>query len=265
VLDRQWKRLGYVDRPAFDQALSEYDAFVKLLRDCGCAPLFLPVDNSTTIDSIYVRDAAILTDAGAVLSRMGKAARSEEPSALETSLTRWGVPILGRIAGDGRVEGGDVVWLDGSTVAVGRGYRTNDAGLEQLVAFVEDLVDNVIVVPLPHWNGPDDVFHLMSIFSPVDHDLALVYSPLLPVPFREELLARGLTLIEVPAAEFQSLGCNVLAVAPRTCIVVEGNVETRRRLEHAGVRVFGYRGTHISGMGLGGPTCLTRPLERRRA
>ena len=102
-------------------------------------------------------------------------------------LREIGVPIAGAISGDGRIEGGDVTWLDQKTLAVGRGYRTNDEGIRQLRELLGDGVE-VVVVPLPHWRGPADVFHLMSMISPVAEDLAVVYSPLLPVPFREFLL-----------------------------------------------------------------------------
>ncbi len=120
----------------------------------------------------------------------------------------------------------------------------------------------MIVVPLPHYKGPDDVFHLMSIISPLDHDLALVHSPLMPVPFRDWLLARGIRRVEVAEAEFETLGCNALALAPRRCLMVEGNPETRARLEAAGCEVLTYDGAEISMKGAGGPTCLTRPLAR---
>jgi N-dimethylarginine dimethylaminohydrolase len=102
----------------------------------------------------------------------------------------------------------------------------------------------------------------MSIVSPVDRDLAVVYAPLLPIPFRETLLDRGYTLVDVPDEEFASMGANVLAIAPRRGIALDGNPETRRRLERAGADVLVYDGTEISMKGGGGPTCLTRPIER---
>ena len=124
-------------------------------------------------------------------------------------------------------------------------------------------MDEVIPVPLPHWEGPDNAFHLMSILSPIDHDLALVYSRLLPVPLRQWLLGRGMTLLEVPDSEYASMACNVLAVAPRKCIMLSGNRETQEILEKAGVEVWTYKGKEISVKGGGGPTCLTRPILRR--
>ncbi len=173
-----------------------------------------------------------------------------------------GYPIAGTITPPGRLEGGDVIWLDSRTIAVGRGYRTNDAGIAQLRALLGDAVDEMIVVQLPHWRGPADVFHLMSIISPVDRDLAVVYSALMPVSFREWLLERGMTLVEVPDEEFESMGTNVLAIEPRRAVMVAGNPVTRGRLEHAGAEVIEYEGQDISLKGGGGPTCLTRPLAR---
>ena len=173
-----------------------------------------------------------------------------------------GYPIAGRIAPPGLLEGGDVIWLDRRTVAVGRGYRTNDEGIAQLRLLLGDSIDELIVVPLPHWRGPGDVFHLMSMISPVDRDLAVVYSPLMPVTFRETLCARGITLVEVPDDEFETMGANVLAIGPRRCIMVAGNPMTRARLEQAGAQVAEYEGLDISLKGGGGPTCLTRPLQR---
>jgi N-dimethylarginine dimethylaminohydrolase len=162
------------------------------------------------------------------------------------------------------MEGGDVVWLDDHTVAVGYGYRTDAEGILQLRTILGDLIDELIVVPLPHWRGPGDVLHLMSLVSPVDRDLAVVYSPLLPVAFRQRLVSRGFELIEVPDEEFETMGTNVLALGPRDCLMLAGNPRTRAALERAGARVLEYVGQDISVKGAGGPTCLTRPLARAR-
>ena len=155
-----------------------------------------------------------------------------------------------------------MLWLDPRTLAVGQGYRTNAEGIRQLRALLGDAVDAVEVVPLPHWRGPASCLHLMSFISLIDRDLALVYSPLMPVPFRESLLARGFTLVEVPDQEFDTLGCNVLAIAPRVCVMVEGNPRTKALLEEAGAQVHTFKGLEICIKGEGGPTCLTRPLLR---
>src|SRR6185436_3452437 len=208
---REWSDLNFTAPPDFARAVSDYDAFVDAVQRAGGDVRALPGDPTVTLDSIYVRDAAVVFARGVILCNMGKPQRASEPAAQEVALRALGFTIAGRIEPPGKLEGGDVAWLDKRTVAVGRGYRTNDDGIRQLRALLGDTIDELIVVALPHWRGPGDVFHLMSIISPVDKDLAVVYSPLLPVPFREQLLARGITLVEVPDDEFESMGANVLA------------------------------------------------------
>lgn len=262
AIDRQWQELNYSARPDLAGAVEEYDRFVALLEGFGIDVHFLPRDERVSLDSLYPRDAAIPCSKGMILCNMGKAARRAEPAALEAAFRSIDIPIHGAITGEGRLEGGDVIWIDERTLAVGRGYRTNDEGIRQLRGLLGDCVDEVLVVPLPHWRGPQGVFHLMSILSPVDHDLAVTYSPLMPVPFREALLSRGIEFVEVSDAEFSTMGCNVLAVAPRRCVMLAGNPLMKARLEAAGVEVHVVEGREICSKGAGGPTCLTRPILR---
>jgi N-dimethylarginine dimethylaminohydrolase len=262
TIAKQWRTLNFTAPPDLGSAIAEYDRFVASLHDGGATVHFLPASDATTLDSVYVRDASIVCDRGAILCRMGKPAREAEPEAQLAALRALGYPVVGAISAPGRVEGGDVVWLDERTIAVGRGYRTNDAGIAQLQALLGNTIDNLITVQLPHWRGPGDVFHLMSIISPIDGDVAVVYSPLMPVGFRESLIERGISLIEVPDEEFATMGANVLSIGRRRVLMLKGNSLTRARLEAAGVEVIEYEGANISVMGGGGPTCLTRPLLR---
>lgn len=256
----EWRALNFTAPPDVEVAVGQHAAFRGLLERAGARVESLD-GPGLTLDSIYVRDASIVTPRGVVLCRMGKAARSEEPKAQRRLFDALGLPIAGTIEAPGTIEGGDVVWFDAKTVAIGRGYRTNDAGIAQFRGLLGNDVE-VWVVPLPHYRGPADVFHLMSILSPVAGDLAVAYSPLMPVPFREWLLDRGLRLVEVPDSEFESMGPNVLAVGPRRVVMVSGNPVTQARLESEGVEVWTYDGSEISLKGGGGPTCLTRPLAR---
>jgi len=261
AIEIQWRQLGYLRKPELGRAMDEHRALRALLEKLGSKVDLLPPHPATTLDSIYARDASILTDRGIILCNMGKVARASEPQAQGEAFGEMGLPVLGEIQGAGRVEGGDFVWLDDATAVVGRGYRTNDEGIRQLTDLIGEGVE-VVVVPLPHWKGPSDVLHLMSVLSPIDVNLALVYSPLLPVPFREFLLDREISLVDVSEEEFGSMGGNVLAVAPGVCVMLEGNPITRGRLEAAGAEVHTYEGEEISVPGSGGPTCLTRPLLR---
>jgi N-dimethylarginine dimethylaminohydrolase len=260
--EREWRPLNYAAPPDIARASSEHDRFIEILRAAGADVRCLPADDDTTLDSIYVRDASIVSPRGLILCRMGKPQRASEPAAQERAFAASpAVTVAGRIQPPGTLEGGDLIWLDAGTVAVGHGYRTNAEGIRQLRALLGASV-TVVDVPLPHWRGDRDVMHLMSLISPVDRDLAVVYSPLMPVPFRQWLVARGVRLVEVPDAEFDSMGTNVLALAPRQCLMVSGNPQTRARLEAAGATVIEYEGREISEKGAGGPTCLTRPLAR---
>lgn len=262
VIDLQWKNLNFTAPPDFSRALREYDGFLELIANAGATLMELPKCADVTLDSIFTRDASIVSSGGIILCSMGKRERSAEPTAQEAELKARQWPVAGRITLPGLLEGGDLVWLDSRTIAVGQGYRTNAEGIRQLRLLLKDSVDQLLVVPLPHWRGPSDVMHLMSLISPIDTNLAVVYSRLLPVMFREELLRRAYQLIEVPDEEFVTLGTNVLTVAPRVCVMVKGNPQTRARLERAGTTVFEYEGNEISLKGGGGPTCLTRPLAR---
>jgi len=263
-IDAEWRPLNYYSRPDLRDAIAEYDGFLAALAGLvpGVEIEMLAPDQGLTMDSIYPRDAAIACNKGMILCNMGKPARGSEPAAEQKLFAKAGIPIHGAIVGEGRLEGGDVAWIDEKTLAVGRGYRTNDEGIRQLSALLEACDAEVVVMPLPHYKGPGDVFHLMSVLSPIDHDLALVYSPLMTVPFRERLLARGMRLVEVPDEEFESMGCNVFAVAPGKCLMLDGNPVTAARLEKAGVEVRLYKGDEISRKGAGGPTCMTRPILR---
>ena len=261
-LTKQWKELQFLTKPNFEESLKEYNAFQLFFTNKNIETCFFPADQKTWIDSIYCRDASIATDFGMIICNMGKKGRIQEPKAqLETYLQNT-VKILGEITFPGTLEGGDVAWLDQSTLAVGHTYRTNEEGIRQLKVLLLPKGIEVIVVELPHYKGKEDVFHLMSILSPVDKNLAVVYSPLMPIKFRNQLLERGFQLIEVPDEEFESMGCNVLAVAPRDCVMVDGNPITKKLLEQAGCQVVAYKGNEISVKGGGGPTCLTRPLKR---
>ena len=261
TVNRQSSKLNYSDTPDFEIACKDYDQFLDLIRSFGAEIHFLPSSN-TSLDSIYTHDPCIVTNGGAILCNMGKPQRSNEPDNMEKYFKSIGVPILGRIEGTGTLEGGDIIWVDERTVAVGEGYRSNMEGIDQFKHLLGDLVDSVIPVALPHWTGPEDCLHLMSNISPIDHDLYLVYSRLLSVSFREYLLDRKIQLIEVPDEEYASMGCNVLAMANRKVIMIEGNPITQNRLENEGVEVHTYNGSEISLKGAGGPTCLTRPFSR---
>jgi N-dimethylarginine dimethylaminohydrolase len=261
TIDREWRDLNYHTAPEFRRAVTEHAAFADIIARTGAELIYLPPDDALTMDSLYVRDAAMVCPRGVILCNMGKPARRGEPGIHGRAFEQAGIPVVGKITGEGQVEGGDLIWLDENTVAIGRTYRTNDEGIRQFKDIVGPGV-HVEVAIMPHYKGQSDVFHLMSVISPLDRDLQLVYSPLMPIPFREWLVDKGMQLVEVPDEEFPTMGCNVLTIAPREVVMVKGNPETKRRMEEAGCTVHVIAADAISVPGEGGPTCLTRPLMR---
>ena len=261
-IDAQYNDLNYFGKPDFEISLKDYDLFESILRKNGIEIHYLPSDDITSLDSIYTHDPCLVSNSGVILCSMGKDLRKKEPEMISNYFKSLGIPIIGRISSPGKLEGGDIVWIDNRTVAVGVGYRSNLEGILQLKQILSDDIDEIIPVHLPHWTGPADCLHLMSNVSPIDENLFLVYSKLLPVSFREYLLGRKIKLVEVPDEEYESMGCNVLAIAPKKVIMIEGNSITKKLLEDEGVEIFTYSGLEISNKGAGGPTCLTRPFLR---
>ncbi len=251
----------YTARPDLVAAQREHDQFVHLLSAAGAEVIRHDAPAPGMADAIYVHDPVLITDRGAILMRMGKPLRRGEEEAIGRCLEAAGVPIHYRLHGGALGEAGDCLWLDSSTLAVGQGFRTNAAGLAQLREALGSAIE-IVPVELPYFTGPDACLHLMSLVSLVDTDLAVVYSSLMPVPFRERLRSSGFRLVEVPEEEFATLGSNVLTLAPRHCVMLEGNPVTQARLLAAGCRVETYRGREIALKAEGGPTCLTRPVLR---
>ena len=254
------ERWHYTSRPDLDEARREHDVLVEILTGAGAEVIDHPEPQPNRADAIFVFDPALVTDRGAVILRMGKELRRGEEGAMARRLREIGVPILGGLGGEATAEGGDLLWLDSSTLAVGQGFRTNAEGLRQLREILLGI--EVLPVELPYFTGPDACLHLLSLISLVDRDLAVVYPPLVPVSFWKLLQDRGFRIVEVPEEEFPTQGPNVLALAPGKCLMLEGNPVTRERLEKAGCEVLTYRGREISLKAEGGPTCLTRPIWR---
>jgi dimethylargininase len=255
-----WRAYGWRSEPDFGRLQAEHDAFRTILSDAGAEVVLAETPLGVCPDAIYAYDPSLVTSRGAILLRPGKEGRQAEVEAMAADLVEAGVPIAGRLEAPATAEGGDTVWLDERTLLVGRGYRTNDAGVAALRATLPDV--EVIAFDLPHLHGREEVLHLMSLLSPLDVDLAVVYLPLMPVRLVELLEEREIRFVEVPDEEFESMGPNVLALGPKKALALDGNPETRRRMEKAGVEVWVYTGDEISKKGDGGPTCLTRPLLR---
>ena len=260
---RRWHYAEPVD-PA--TLVEQYDRFVALVGSHGVEIRWLSDDaHDDLADSIFTFDPSFMTPAGAVLLRPGKELRRGEVD-LHRRFYGERIPIVGSIEAPGVIEGGDCCWLDRSTLAVGRGFRTNDAGIAQLREIVEPQGIDVEVYDLPYLTGPDACLHLLSVISPLAEDLALVHAPLLPVALYQRLEQLGYQLLHAPDDEFAAsagLSLNVLATDARRCIAVDGFPKTVELMRSAGCSVEVFPADRLCLPCEGGPTCLTRPLLRR--
>jgi N-dimethylarginine dimethylaminohydrolase len=254
-----WQACAWRAEPDPLAIAREHEAFCELLEGAGAEVVLAESPADGNADAIYTYDPALVADAGALLLHPGKKCRRPEVDAMTSDLERAGVPVAGRLREPEWAEGGDCCWLDERTLLVGCGYRTNEAGIARLRELLPGV--DVIAYDLPHWHGRGEVMHLLSLLSPLAPDLVVAYPLLLPTRLAQLLEERGIEVVPVPDEEFASLGTNVLALAPRVALAVEGNPRTRERMERAGVEVLTYRGEELS-KGDGGPTCLTRPLLR---
>ena len=257
----EWKSLRFHSKPNLKEAINEFNMFRELLVDDGIKIIDLPTCKELTIDSIYTRDSILVCAKGIILCNMGRASRTPEAHQNYKSLILHGHQLAGEIIPPGTLEGGDFIWLDEFHAAVALGPRTNKAGIKQLQEILGSDVE-LHVVELPKPNHPDDVLHLMSIISPLDQDLALIYRPFMPLSFIKWLDDLNINLVDVPEEEYLLMGCNVLATSPRSIIMLEKLPGVENTLRASGCNIRTYKGIEVSRKGEGGPTCLTRPLIR---
>lgn len=244
------------------RTVAEHDALCQLLESQGVDVIRQPVAGPGNLDAIFVFDPSIVTDEGVILCRPGKAIRHPEVALAAAMYRKLDIPVIGTIEEPGLLEGGDAFWIDANTLAVGEGFRTNRAGIDQLQIYLQPFAIDIVRVPLPYWRGPDECLHLLSLISPVAERKAVAFRPLMPTTFVQLLSELDWELIDVPEEELATQGTNVLALAPDKVVMLNRNPGTRRRLEAAGFEVQVITGDHMSHNRGGGPTCLTRPLVR---
>jgi len=258
----RWRELGFQNAPNFDEAQSQHEILGRELKAAGVEVIEIPPSEDLTLDAVYTHDASFMTDYGLIVMRAGKANRVAEGPIHATFCTGLEIPIFGEIESPGTTEAGDMVWLDATTLLIGRGYRTNEAGIEQMRRLLAPKGINVLAAPLPYGLGPAACLHLMSLMSLLDDRTALVDLSWLSVETVELLKSRAFRFIEIDLSERETLACNVLALGGNRLLAIEENRKTNARLRHAGFDVRTFPGSQLCVNGGGGPTCLTRPLLR---
>jgi N-dimethylarginine dimethylaminohydrolase len=258
----RWRDLGFLHAPDFETAQAQHDALCRELQAAGAEVVELSPSDRFSLDAVYAHDASLATDFGLILMRPGKTNRVGEAQHHGETCKALRVPIFGEIAAPGTTEAGDIVWLDANTLLIGRGYRTNGAGIEQMRGLLAPKGIEVFSAPLPHGQGPSTCLHLMSLISLLDDRTALVDFSWLAVETVELLRQRDFNFIEIDSTERDTLACNVLALGNGRLLAIEENRKTNDRLRAAGFDVHTFPGRELCINGGGGPTCLTRPLLR---
>ncbi|MFO8061120.1 MAG: arginine deiminase family protein [Bacillota bacterium] len=261
--ERWWDSWGYEWEPDLEAARREHNQLAQVLTDWGVDIVYLEGDTSGLCDAVFAYDQALITDEGAIILRSGKASREGESQLMEQNLGRLGIRILHRMEPPTTADGGDFLWLRDDLLLVGRSYRTNAGRDPEFLQLMNSLGVKIVSCPVPHWTGPAEVMHLASFISLVDEDLAVVHRRIMAVETAELLQEHGIQFIDVSDEEFDSgLGANVLAVAPRRCLMLADYPRVRRELEEAGAEVRTFRAPQLSHCMKGGATCMTLPLLR---
>jgi N-dimethylarginine dimethylaminohydrolase len=257
-----WQELGFQHAPDFSIAQAQHEALCRELKAAGAEVVEMPAAPDLSLDAVYAHDSSLATDHGLIVMRPGKPNRVAEGLLHRSFCETIEIPTLGEITPPGTAEAGDIVWLDPNTLLIGRGYRTNAEGIQQMRDLLSPKGIEVLSAPLPYGAGPSACLHLMSLISLLDEHTALVDLPWLAVETVELLKARGFTFIEIDASERDTLACNVLALGNNRLLAIEENYKTNDRLRRTGFDVRTFPGSELCINGSGGPTCLTRPLLR---
>jgi N-dimethylarginine dimethylaminohydrolase len=257
-----WQELGFLHPPDFRTAELQHRQMAGRLEDAGCQVLWLEERPGLSMDAVYVHDASLVTDLGAICLRMGKPSRDGEPAIHASCYAAADIPVLGEIRPPGTVEAGDVLWLRERVLLVGRGYRTNAEGINQLTSLLAPYGIEVIAAPLPHGAGPRTCLHLMSLISLLDDRRALADPSWLAVETIELLRGLDYRLIEIDQRERDTLACNVLSLGRGRLLALEENHRTNSILRREDFDVITFAGSELGINGGGGPTCLTRPVLR---
>lgn len=248
-----------------EKAILQYNEFATLIEQSGAEIVWIEDNGDGLSDSMFTRDASLITKAGAIPLRMGKKLRTPEPSLHKETFEKMGIPILGELSGDAMIEGGDTIWLNENTLLVGVGFRSNIQGVQQLNDILNPLDIQVIGFDMPYWAGTEACLHLMSVISPLSETKYLVHPPLIPARLWSLLNESGIELVIAPADEFEAsfgLNLNVLPTSPDQCIMIDGFPKTKKVMEDNGVTVMVFNGDALCMACEGGPTCLTNPILR---
>jgi dimethylargininase len=201
-----------------DLALRQWQAYVDALQAEGWETVEVPSADDCP-DAVFVEDTVVVYGDLAVIARPGADARKPEVTGTEETLRDLGYRIA-RIEAPGTLDGGDVL-KHGGTVWVGRGGRTNEAGMQQLASLLAPLGAEVVGVPVRR------VLHLKSGVTALPDGTVIGHEPLVDDP------SVWPSFLAVPEAE----GAHVVLLDGSTVLMSSSAPATRALFESRDLRV----------------------------
>jgi dimethylargininase len=169
----------HLERQPVDVALAtrQWEQYVAALKGAGWVTVEVPPADDHP-DAVFVEDTVVIYRGVAVVTRPGASQRRGEVADTERTVQELGFAIC-HIDEPGTLDGGDVLKV-GDTVYVGRGGRTNGAGIAQLRALLTPLGARVVGVPVTR------VLHLKSAVTALPDGTVIGYIPLVDDPLAFE-------------------------------------------------------------------------------
>ena len=232
----------------------EHKLFTDAYRSEGVEVVYLDADPERP-NSVFARDFGGCVKEGYILGNFKLDMRYKEHADYEKRMEELGIPCIARVE-HGLFEGGDFMFINETTIAIGMADRSNAKGVEEIRKQLEPLGYRIIPVPLnPAY------LHLDMCFNLVDENLAVAYAKGLPEEFRKKLKELDIELVEVEEEAIFLHGCNLQALGDHRVLSLARNTIVNRQLRDRGMRVIELPITEILKAG-GGPHCMTFPLIR---
>lgn len=216
------------------RAQAEHDQLAQAYRLAGVEVLATPSTQTPTPNRMFCADLFVMTPQGAILARPASSVRSGEEVATAQALAAARVPILRTLTGTATFEGADLLWVDAETALIGRGLRTNQAAIEQILALCAEIGVKLIAVDMPF-----GTMHLMGMLRIADRNLAIAW-PRRTLHAAVMLLRdHGYRVEFLPDMdEAQSnRALNFVTFGPRKILMPTGNDTIRAWYESLGIEV----------------------------
>lgn len=214
------------------KAQAEHDGMIAAYRDHKVSVHLLRPCEDTTPNQLYCADLFVMTPQGAILARPASTVRAGEERRVAQTLAHLGIPVIKTLTGTATFEGADLMWLDAETAVIGRGLRTNQAGIDQVTALLAELGITVLAFDMPY-----GTMHFMGMLRVVDKDLAFVWPRRTPHGLAAVLMDRGYAVLPLPDLDeaVGNMAFNFVVLGPRKIMLPAGNPKTQAFYTSKGV------------------------------